>query len=161
MRLLILLLALWCPTVVYAHDSPLDAYGCHSNKLRFANTTSRECHVGLLNNNTYTSVNAEYQGYIMAQGLLIESIKADVARIKAKVMSFTSKWNANTEPSLLGYRIYCGTQSGVYSIQVEVAKTLLTTDLLNLSAGTYYCVVKAYNAVGESAPSVEVMKVMP
>jgi hypothetical protein len=39
---------------------------------------------------------------------------------------------------------------------------MLTTSVLNLRSGTYYCVVKAYDTAGnESAPSAEATKVIP
>jgi hypothetical protein len=102
----------------------------------------------------------------VAQALIITQIQTDLLAIKAKLLatvgSLTLKWNANTEPDLAGYRIYCGTHSTVYDLQLAVEKTLVTGVVTNLTSGTYYCVVKAYDTAGnESGPSQEVSKVIP
>ena len=61
---------------------------------------------------------------------------------------------------LSGYKIYYGTAAGSYSTTVDVNNAGVTEYLIeNLSSGTWYFVVTAYNSLGiESAPSEEVSK---
>ena len=61
---------------------------------------------------------------------------------------------------LAGYRIYYGSVRGVYSQTVTVnSPTALTYTIQNLSAGTYYLIVKAFDTANiESAASTEVTK---
>lgn len=64
-------------------------------------------------------------------------------------------WAANTEPDLAGYRVWWGTQPGVYPNSQEAGAA--TNDIINgLSEGTtYYIAVTAYDlADNESAKSV-------
>lgn len=92
-------------------------------------------------------------------GLLVTSGPVVVTTAQG---SLTITWKANAEPDLAGYRVYCGKQSGVYDTQVSIGKTLLTATVPNLTSGTYFCVVKAYDTAGnESGPSQEVSKVIP
>jgi len=61
---------------------------------------------------------------------------------------------------LAGFRIYYGTASGNYTQTVTVSDAAtLTYTIQNLSAGTYYMVVKAFDTSNnESTASVEVSK---
>jgi predicted phage tail protein len=66
--------------------------------------------------------------------------------------SVTATWDANTDPYTVGYRLFGGTQPGVYSWNADVGNTT-SASLPTLSqAGTYYFVVRAYNAAGELGP---------
>jgi hypothetical protein len=73
--------------------------------------------------------------------------------------SATLTWSANTEQDLQGYRVYMGTQTGVYSAPVSVGNTTTYT-VGNLTGGrTYYFSVTAVDSVGnESQYSSEVSK---
>lgn len=66
------------------------------------------------------------------------------------------QWDASTG-EVTGYRVYYGTtQGGPYTAQYEVATT--SCDIANLPLQenrTYYFVVRAYNAAGESGDSNE------
>jgi hypothetical protein len=66
-------------------------------------------------------------------------------------------WNASTEQSVTGYRLYYGTASGVYTESIDVGASTTYT-VQSLTNGTrYYFVVKAYTAAGlESAASNQV-----
>ncbi len=65
-------------------------------------------------------------------------------------------WAANTEPDLLGYRVYYGTASGSYPSMIDVGNVTATT-LTGLTNGVAeYVVVTAYNSIGESGYSAEV-----
>ncbi len=67
--------------------------------------------------------------------------------------------NTDGSPAdVTGYRIYFGTESGRYTNTIDAGNTTTYT-LTNLSPGTYYFAVTAYNASGnESAYSDEVSK---
>ncbi len=68
----------------------------------------------------------------------------------------TLSWNPNSEPSIVGYKIYYGTSSGNYSAIIDVGNRTSYT-ITGLGLGTYYFVVTAYNAAGiESGYSAEV-----
>ena len=72
------------------------------------------------------------------------------------------QWDASTG-EVTGYRVYYGTtQGGPYTGQYEVATT--SCDIANLPLQenrTYYFVVRAYNAAGESGNSNEVAYTVP
>jgi hypothetical protein len=57
-------------------------------------------------------------------------------------------WTANAEPDLAGYVLVWGTTPGVYSHSVTVAPTAVTHRVSDLSPGTYYFAVRAFNAAG-------------
>lgn len=61
---------------------------------------------------------------------------------------------------LAGYRIYYGSSHGSYSQTITVSGlSTLSYTIQNLSAGTYYMVVKAFDTSNiESVASVEVSK---
>ena len=67
----------------------------------------------------------------------------------------TLTWEASPGPDVAGYRIYYGQTSGVYTSQVDVGNTL-RREVPNLTPGTYFFAVTAYNANGESPYSNEV-----
>jgi sulfur relay (sulfurtransferase) complex TusBCD TusD component (DsrE family) len=71
--------------------------------------------------------------------------------------SVTLAWSASPDPSVAGYTLYYGTNSGVYPNSLNVGSQTSAT-LTGLQAGTtYYITVVAYNGAGlESTPSNEV-----
>jgi hypothetical protein len=73
--------------------------------------------------------------------------------------SVTLSWAANTDSDLAGYKVYRGTQSGVYSTSIAVGN-VTTYQLTNLQPNTtYFFSVTALDTAGnESLPSSEVSK---
>ena len=71
-------------------------------------------------------------------------------------------WDLNQDPSVAGYAIYYGTNSGSHPTRVD-AGTNVTATINSLTEGTtYYFVVASYNAArAESAPSKEISYVVP
>jgi len=70
----------------------------------------------------------------------------------------TLTWNAVSDPSLSGYKVYIGTASGTYTKIIPVGNTTFYT-IDSLTTGTtYFFAVTAYNSAGESSPSNEVSK---
>jgi hypothetical protein len=70
----------------------------------------------------------------------------------------TLSWNPVTDPTLGGYNVHVGTESGVYSRTIQVGNlTSYTVDSLTLGT-TYFFAVTSYNSAGESQPSNEVSK---
>jgi hypothetical protein len=77
------------------------------------------------------------------------------AKAELVVRTITLSWNASPSADVLGYRVYYGTRSGQYSQLID-AGNHTTVDLPNLVEGTtYFFVVTAYNAAGESFPTDE------
>ena len=68
-------------------------------------------------------------------------------------------WTADTEPDLAGYKVYIGTQSGVYNPPIALG-TVTTYSATNLASGkTYYFCVSAFDSAGNESPcSAEVSK---
>ena len=79
----------------------------------------------------------------------------------------TLSWNAPTTnvdgtpiTGLAGYKVYLGTSTGGYSVQIDIGNINPYTVTL-LPAGTYYFAVTAYNTSGdESGYSNEVSKIL-
>src|ERR1700736_2128701 len=76
--------------------------------------------------------------------------------------SIALAWDANTAPDIVGYRLYTGTASGVYTQQIEVGNNT-STSVSNLVDGTtYFFAVTDYDTSGvESSPSNEVSYTAP
>lgn len=168
---MILLLLLLFTVPASAHTGTLDAYGCHSNTALYGTSAKRECHSGLLAGQVFASTTAEYKAYIAALQSELTKVQAELSVTKSDLATcqtlctapkqVTLQWSPNTEPDLEGYRVYCGTTSKTYTINVSVNK-LLTATVPNLASGTYYCAVTAYDtANNESGFSNEVSKTIP
>lgn len=71
-------------------------------------------------------------------------------------------WDPNLAPDIVGYRLYGGTSSGVYTQSIEVGN-VSSVALSGLQAGTsYFFVVTDYDTIGqESAFSNEVSYLVP
>jgi len=72
------------------------------------------------------------------------------------------QWDANSEPDVAGYKIYYGTNSGIYFVSIDVGN-VTTTTVGNLKPGiTYYFAATAYNVSRlESDRSNEVSYTVP
>jgi hypothetical protein len=72
----------------------------------------------------------------------------------------TKSADGTTLSDLAGFRLYYGTSSGNYSTSVTITSPYTTSyTISNLSAGTYYFVVRAYDTNNnESSSSVELSK---
>ncbi|MBI3355961.1 MAG: fibronectin type III domain-containing protein [Nitrospirae bacterium] len=66
--------------------------------------------------------------------------------------SATLTWTANTDSDLAGYKIYSGTQSGMYGAPVSTGK-VTSYVFTNLTKGTtYFFTVTAYDTAGNESP---------
>jgi Fibronectin type III domain len=76
--------------------------------------------------------------------------------------SVTLAWNADTDPSTVGYALYYGTTNGVYSHRMDVG-TNTTATVSGLTEGqTNYFAVSAYNAAGIEGPlSAPIIYIVP
>lgn len=93
---------------------------------------------------------------------LILLVSSFVYAVEAPRFDVTLEWDANSEPNLGGYKIYYGTQSGVYNTTIDVGN-VTTYTIHDLIEGTYYFVATAYNTedpVLESGYSNEVIGVL-
>ncbi len=80
----------------------------------------------------------------------------------ASVNTATLSWIAVTDPTLSGYLIYYGTNSGSYPNLLSVSKENTSFVVSGLDSGTrYYFAAAAYNAQGQSVLSNEVFKDIP
>lgn len=77
--------------------------------------------------------------------------------------TFTFNWDAVTKDVdgrvltvAPGYKLYISTTAGQYGSTAAATTTAPTAVVTENKVGKYYAVVKAYTAVGESAPSNEV-----
>lgn len=68
----------------------------------------------------------------------------------------TLTWDAS--PGATGYKMYCGSASGIYSTPVDVGNTL---EHLISMPGNYYCAATAYDSFGESGFSNELFFIVP
>ena len=74
--------------------------------------------------------------------------------------SKTLSWTAVPDSSILGYKVYWGTESGRYDASADAGPDPTYT-IGGLSAGTmYFFAVSAYSSGGESALSDEVSSVV-
>ena len=71
-------------------------------------------------------------------------------------------WSANAEPDLAGYKVYIGTQSGLYDPPITLG-TVTAYTATNLASGkTYYFCISAFNSASNQSPcSAEVSKPLP
>jgi hypothetical protein len=71
-------------------------------------------------------------------------------------------WAANAEPDLAGYKVYIGTQSGLYDPPITLGTvTAYTATNLALSKTYYFCISAFNSASNESPCSAEVSKPLP
>ncbi|HEV8218399.1 MAG TPA: Ig-like domain-containing protein, partial [Gemmatimonadaceae bacterium] len=86
-------------------------------------------------------------GSIARRRLAVALLFALVAGVRAAAAENISlAWDPNPEPDVVGYRVYVGTQPGVYSSQVDVGNVTSYT-LSTIQTGQRYCfTVAAYFA---------------
>jgi len=73
----------------------------------------------------------------------------------------TLAWDANPEPSVIGYRVYYGPSSHYYTAVIDVGRQSACT-LANLVPGvTYFIAATAYSDTGESNFSGEIAYTVP
>ena len=61
-------------------------------------------------------------------------------------------WTANTEPDLAGYKIYMGTQFGLYNPPITLG-TVAAYTATNLTSGkTYYFCISAFGSASNESP---------
>ena len=82
--------------------------------------------------------------------------------------NLTLAWDANSEPDLIGYRVYCGESSGHYSVNHDITSgdpnipPPTTYEFTGLKEGiTYYLAAKAISQTSESAYSQEISYTVP
>ncbi len=104
------------------------------------------------------SPRATFTGFLLLilSGLLL-SVSSARAENKARL-----EWDSNKEQSVQGYKVYYGTETGIYTNEVD-AGNATSLAIPGLKAGSsYYFVVTAYNKTKkESPPSSEVVFTVP
>jgi hypothetical protein len=76
--------------------------------------------------------------------------------------SVTLAWNQSTDPTVVGYNIYYGGASGIYTNEFSAGSATNATISGLISGQTYYFAATAYNSLGlESGFSSEMSYVVP
>src|SRR6266404_4733971 len=92
---------------------------------------------------------------LVSRSILALTWLASITRVVAGTV--TLAWDADSDPSVVGYRLHSGITSGVYMQTTEVGSALAVSVSNLVNGNTYFFVVTAYNAAAvESAPSNEV-----
>ena len=74
----------------------------------------------------------------------------------------TVAWDASPDPTIVGYKVYVGTTSGVYSVSVVDVGNVTSYTVTGLQPGTVYIATTAYDQSGlESGFSNEVSATIP
>lgn len=96
---------------------------------------------------------------VSATGATTQTIPVSLTLTSASTGSVTLSWTANAETDLAGYKLYLGTQTGVYGAPLTLGN-LTTYQITNLTMGTtYFFSISAYDTAGnESLHSAEVSK---
>ena len=90
--------------------------------------------------------------WITMTGIVLLATTATHARV------LTLAWDLNADPQVVGYRLYCGTSSGEYTMMMDAGQQATAT-MTGLKANkTYYFAVTAYDVENnESSFSEEVV----
>lgn len=87
---------------------------------------------------------------------------------KGYAADLTVAWDPNSEPDLIGYRIYCGESSGTYTVNHDITSTdpgarpATTCKFTSLEEGKkYYFAAVAYSENGQSGYSQEISYTVP
>ena len=82
--------------------------------------------------------------------------------------NLTLAWDANSEPDLVGYRVYCGESSGKYTVSHEITRSdpnkppPTTYEFTGLEGGRkYYFAARAFSDGGQSDYSQEISYTVP
>ena len=78
-----------------------------------------------------------------ALGLFLVAAAADARPINVA-------WDAVADPAVVGYVVYYGTQSGIYTNSVDAGNALIQA--FDLPGAQYYFAVRAYDATGNLSP---------
>ncbi len=66
--------------------------------------------------------------------------------------SLTLAWNPSPSPDVVGYNVFVGGESGIYTNEISVGNTTSVTLSNLIPGGTYYFVVTCYDNTGEESP---------
>ena len=96
---------------------------------------------------TYLHTIAAAAGAVLARSIAATVLVLTAVTAADAQYSVTAAWDRNGDAATAGYRVYLGTASGSYQWSQDVGNQVSTP--LNLPAGTYYCVVRAYNTASQ------------
>ena len=68
--------------------------------------------------------------------------------IQAQASAITFIWDANTEPDLVGYKLYCSRNSSPPFTYTSSTNLTTIDTVQDLTTGGIYCAVTAYNTAG-------------
>src|SRR5579883_1795257 len=112
--------------------------------------------------NIITSHSARWGRRCLAQGLLFLTVLLLITDARALTPSITLGWNPSTDPTVVGYVVYYGTNSTNFTYRDDVGTNTQVT-ITNLIPGlTYDFAITDYNSAGvESAPSGVITYLVP
>ena len=100
--------------------------------------------------------------------LIVSTTLVSSPNSSAAARQVTLEWDANNEPDLIGYRVFCGESSGAYTISHDITSSNAdhppptTCEFTGLEEGkTYYFAAAAYNENGQSDYSQEISYTIP
>ncbi len=100
-----------------------------------------------------------FKAKVLLGGALIAASFVTFAQAQSSV---TLGWNASPDPSVLGYYLYYGSKSAIYTNRLSSGLATSKTVSNLVSGVTYYFVVTAYSGAGlESDPSSELAYTVP
>ena len=73
----------------------------------------------------------------------------------------TLAWDRNESPFVIGYKIYYGTESGIYGLPIDTGNDTLITIPNFFEGGKYYYAATAYSLNNESDYSKEISYIIP
>ena len=87
-----------------------------------------------------------FRSGLLAFAFVVSSVTLSARDAGLPVLPVTLAWDANTEPTVIGYRVYVGTAPSVYTETFDAGYTTSFTYRTGIAGQRYYFAVAAYSA---------------